>query len=283
MKPWEDERKRLEKEKNQLLVAKEALESEDGAIISANNVWRQLDSDDRNKLAKRILQLNSRRTELNRELVNYNDNAAAYFRARRKHEAGLSVAEKHVGAQKQALQRKFRELTRYLKHQMGYSFKFKASETDALSGNASYRLPTYLGTLSLGFGGTGSQKREGERRVSLVTTLDDLGTVKCTDAPAEASVLQATYYPITGTIGVEEVIEQYFVLLDRAREDAEAANGRPDDDDEEKQKEKERKSFDKTDAYVDTIVFTTTLTGSLTPSIVLNPTQRAANCVLGGK
>lgn len=102
-----------------------------------------------------------------------------------------------------------------------------------------------------------------------MSSFDDLNDVDCRDAPPAAEGLRAIYYPITGRIGVEEVIREYFELLDRAKADADAANEGGGDGEEDKRKEKT--IFDKNDAYVDSIVFTTTLTGEVNPSIVLNP------------
>jgi hypothetical protein len=61
--------------------------------------------------------------------------------------------------------------------------------------------------------------------------------------------------------------------------DEERVNGKqePDDNDEGDGgggAAKSRKLFAKTDAYVDTLIFTTTFTGSVNPSLTLNPTPR---------
>src|ERR1700694_5659494 len=149
---------------------------------------------------------------------------------------------------------------------MAYSFRFKAVETDTVTASASWKLPVVLnnpGTWTIGIGGEDTKKRDGERKASLLISFEDLHGTECTDAPPQAGRIRSMKYPITGEIGVYEVIAQYLALLDRAKDDQERDEGNGVGEEDEG---KPRKLFAKTDAYVDTIIFTTTLKGSATPS-----------------
>jgi len=273
LKPWEDNSKALDARKKELVAARQALDTEDAALINFFKLVDQMGDEDKAKLVKRMQQLRTRRAELLRELAKFNDDAAAYLRARRKHDMNVRLAEKRIEALTTATRKRFKDLVRYTNHQMSYNFRFKAVETDVITGNASYKLPINinLGTLTIGVGGNDTKKRDGERKVSLLISLDDLYETKC-DAPAETDGIRAIYYPIRGKIGVHEVFAQYFKILDRAKQDADEASAG--EEEQEGDKEKARKIFAKTEAYVDTIVFTTTLSGSLAPAVILNPTPK---------
>ena len=152
------------------------------------------------------------------------------------------------------------EFERYYNHSMAYSFRFRIIETDGVAASASWKLPAWMNgnagsyTLPVSVGDT--KERESDRNVKFVVDFEELHGVDCHNAPAQAGIIRSVYYPITGRIGVEEVIAQYFALLDRAKMDA------------------TKQIFAKTESYTDLILFTTTLTGSFTPSVVLNPTLR---------
>jgi hypothetical protein len=126
---------------------------------------------------------------------------------------------------------------------------------------------SFHSSLTIGTGGSDNKERQSERKVNLVVTFEDLHGLDCTDAPPQAGRIRSLQYPIKGKIGVEEVIAQYLRLLDRARTDQEGEHS-------EEVGGKFKTIFANTDAYTDTLQFTTTLSGSISPSIVLNPTLR---------
>jgi hypothetical protein len=274
LKPWEDESKELDKKKKALLATKQALETENTAIANIFAKIDEMTGSDREQQLKRVPQLSARRNELRKELVQLNSDIAEYMRAIRKHNASAALSQKRVDAKTKVLQKQFKEFSRYTNHEMAYSFRFKAIETNVASGSASYQLPIHLGSLTWGIGGNDTSKRDGERKASLVITFDDLYNTRCGDAPPEVADIRAVHYPIRGKIGVREVIAQYFAILDRAKQDGEEANGRNGDGSHAEEGEdaaKAKRVFARTEAYVDTISFTTTLTGSLTPSVTLTP------------
>jgi hypothetical protein len=279
LKPLENEVKELDKKRAQLRLVDRAIAEERDLIARFLYSILGMTAAEQAKQVANYWKLKKRLRELAADRIKLDYDMAAYFRAIRKHGDDLNLAEKAVNTKTRAM-RRFKEWNRYISHSMAYGFRFKATETGAATASASYRMPIHLGLLSIGIGGSDTAKRDGERKLSLVISFMDLYETPCADpsvAVAETGV-RATHYPVRGNIGVHEVLEQYFKILDRAKADQDAVNGgRTEEDDDESNGNgggKARKIFAKTDSYVDTLTFTTTLTGSINPSVTLNPTPK---------
>jgi hypothetical protein len=142
------------------------------------------------------------------------------------------------------------KLVAFYANQMAYNFRFNIKETNSLSAtNLSYKFPVHLGSMTIASPGSDIKDRESDRNVKLVIGFDDLDELDCVDAPPDARGLRAVHYPITGSIGVAEVIEQYLKV----------------------QALKEGK-LDKGQSYTDQISFTTTVNGAINPSFTISPT-----------
>ena len=103
-------------------------------------------------------------------------------------------------------------------------------------------------TLSLTGGDT--KDREAERVVKLVISFQQFNELDCAGVETDERGIRALHYPIRGNIGMAEVIDQYLKVF-----------------------EQPKSKFAKDPlAYTDTLVFTTTLTATLNPSIILTPT-----------
>jgi hypothetical protein len=200
---------------------------------------------------------------------------ATYIRALQKHNKDLALAQKIVDDAKADVKRRTKDLAPYYAHEMAYSFRFRIVETNVagLVPPATFLFPIHLGTATIGVGATDTKQRDGERLAKLVISFEDLHGTPCTDAPEDDQGIRARHYPVRGKIGVYEVIAQYFALLDRAKSDQKAESPKSDNNSDDDEQAKVRKIFAKTDSYTDTIIFDTTITGSVTPSIILRPTK----------
>jgi hypothetical protein len=165
------------------------------------------------------------------------------------------------------------KLSQYYNNSIAFKFNFHVIETNETTASLSWKLPLAINanqnSLTLGGGAGDTNLRDSERTVKTAMTLEDLHGIDCSRVYPDADVLRRVHYPITGEIGIREVMDQYFRIVDKSIHNQEF--------DQQKNAidiKKLKSVFDKTDAYTDTILFTTTLTGSLTPSIALNPTLR---------
>ena len=102
-----------------------------------------------------------------------------------------------------------KQLAVYDKMSIAYQFTFTISENNKLGADASFKMPVSTGTFTLGISGGVEKERLGQREFTFVD--------KFKEARQESvCVLEATgpdyKYPITGTIGLEEVIKTYLEL-----------------------------------------------------------------------
>ena len=184
----------------------------------------------------------------------------------------FAVLKKALDDDESALKKRFKRLTRYYDHQMAYSFRFRITETNVAAAAASWKLPlTYndrLGSWTIGGGVGRTNEREGDRNAKLAVGLENLDDLDCDDAAPDKRGIRTISYPIRGSIGLAEVLGQYFAVINRVRYKKSDDNG---DDDQ----EKKIKVFAKGgESYTDTIIFTTTINGSVNPSVSISPTSR---------
>lgn len=131
-----------------------------------------------------------------------------------------------------------------------YTFMFDITEENKTSGSVNFLLPiTGRGSFNLLAEGQFDKKREGKRDFTTVESFEDLAKLRCGDwvQPGRNPV-----YPITGSIGVEEIVTTFINVsvmgtLDPSKLPADA------------------KSF------TDTIKFTTEISGAVNPTLKLDP------------
>jgi len=281
LKPWDSESKQLDQRKADLLQTKILLSTElDATFEVVKSLFKRAKQYNEEKnpipdeLKKKRTAIFKRRIELSAQWEKFNFDLAAYMRAVTNLNNTHDAAKKRVDVATKQFNERFKDLVRYYNHDMALGFRFKVTETDDMPINASWKLPLVFngipGSWTIGpkFGDT--RQRLSERKVNLDITFDGLEGTECGDAPSEAGIVRAHHYPITGNIGIEEVIAQYFDIVDRAKRDSDTQKGSSDDD----EAGKTKPIFAKTDAYTDALTFTTTLSGSVTPSIILTPTLR---------
>lgn len=137
---------------------------------------------------------------------------------------------------------------RYVGTGIAYDFTFDITEGNKAIGAADpVRLITG-GTAGIGVGATGDYSRNNSRHFVMSDTFDNLlrsKTLPCADDYQSSNYA----YPIAGTIGMSELIDT-FIDLNEDKQLAPGANSR---------------------VFADTMLFLTTLSGSVSPHIVLSP------------
>ena len=89
---------------------------------------------------------------------------------------------------------------------IGYIFDFNITEHNNAGFDLSLKKPFGAGEFSLAFAGTNSDlKRQAERRFTIVDTFEELKQVQCSDELGRTRFK----YPITGSIGLNEVIATF--------------------------------------------------------------------------
>ena len=155
----------------------------------------------------------------------------------------------------------------FLKSSIAMQFRFDILETNVAKVDGSYKFPVQAGALTMGFAAGTNNKRKGERAVGVSTTFEDLLKVDCVLAHVP-SRRRATMYPITGNIGIRELMHQYLVISGSATL-AQSAG-----------------TVGATKQFTDRIVFTTKINAGLTPKLELSPTpvhKVALNAELSGE
>jgi len=135
-------------------------------------------------------------------------------------------------------------LAEYGEVAVAYDFNFEITEHDNLDASLAFKLPfTSPNVFDLGAAGSLHKTRTGKRTFSSQETFYDLilrdqwcGNFE----PRDRNVL----YPITGSIGLRKVVETFMAL-------SEQGGGK--------------------DSFVDALTFTTTISGSVSPSVKLSP------------
>lgn len=252
-KPLDEERDYLQKRKAFLDNAKSANISEGQAVAAGLDV--EIDEAKLRKLRKRG-------ADALLDQARILDAIATYTHRLMVHNRRVQVVQKQLAQAGARTKKENEKLFVYYSQIMAFSFRFRIVETDIASISSSWKLPIFapnLGGLSLGGSVVDSKERESDRNVKLEVALSDLHGLNCGDAPTHGTRLRAVYYPITGKIGLKEVMGQYFALMDRNQAD--------------RFSEFEAKTiFSKAEAYTDNILFTTTIAAVPTASIILNPT-----------
>jgi hypothetical protein len=139
---------------------------------------------------------------------------------------------------------------------LGYNFTFTISEGDGSSGAASFAFPFSNGSFALSLGLGEDKERKAERTFIITETASELlGDTEITDCADSEN----WKYPITGIIGLNEVVDTYVKLSGLGK--GPTPNSR----------------FYRTNKdlgnFVDTLSFTTSYNGSVQPRLTLNPVR----------
>jgi len=127
---------------------------------------------------------------------------------------------------------------------------FKITESNNAIVDGSLTWPIQLGSVSLAYKAGKERERVAQRVVNITSLFQELADeklLKCPDDGRDPEDKWARTYPIVGNVGVGELIEQYFRIL----ESTTIPTGE--------------------DKFTDTLTFTTKLTGKLNPTIEIKP------------
>ncbi|MET4518314.1 hypothetical protein [Bradyrhizobium sp. I1.7.5] len=141
---------------------------------------------------------------------------------------------------------------RYIKTGIAYDFSFDITEENGASGAVDPVKLFTNGIAGLGLSASSDLKRENLRHFVVSETAEDLLKNQQLDCGPQYDYKSSNYaYPIAGKIGIDELVSTFFDV-----------------------NEIRNLSPDKTSAtvFADTLTFTTTVTGSVSPHIIVAPT-----------
>ena len=164
---------------------------------------------------------------------------------------------------------------------IGYKFTFTITENNKLGGGADFQLPLTHGTFAFGASGGAEKERVGTRDFAFVDNFKEAREpLVCTREATGPNYA----YPITGLIGLEEVIGTYLELQAIGL----GANGpvifradRPKSASPRKKEEKAKASETVSPDFAETFEFTTTINVGAKPSIELKPVGSGLSLVKG--
>lgn len=163
----------------------------------------------------------------------------------------LFVAATRAGAglaQLRKERRRFKEVIDFEGNAAVFQFVFQVTENNNGSTAGTITWPITTGVITLGYGAGEKRKRSSDRQVKLVATFGELNELPCGDVEVAEEPRLPLRYPITGEIGLNEVISDYMTVATRKGQRFQSAN----------------------DSYRDKITFTTAINGSLNPGINLS-------------
>jgi hypothetical protein len=146
----------------------------------------------------------------------------------------------------------YRPLDKFRGAVIGYEFQFTISEENEKTGSATFALPFQEGKFSLGISGGKKLKRESDRNFKFAETFEQVISANCAITAGEKNFK----YPITGEIGLGEVV-QTFIRLEQLTSLTKVKDGTL------------REGAVAT--FTDKLVFTTSFGGDLSPSVEMTP------------
>jgi len=141
---------------------------------------------------------------------------------------------------------KYASHPRYKTAAIAYDFRFTVTENNRGSGAAAFLFPFTNGRFSLNVAGGEDKQRIGVRNFQVVETFAELKKEDCSVQATSANYR----YPITGVVGLEEVIGTFVKLNDQKLLEQAKGPGA---------------------SYVDALEFATLIRGSVEPAVELAP------------
>ncbi|HEX2553549.1 MAG TPA: hypothetical protein VHL98_07610 [Microvirga sp.] len=146
-------------------------------------------------------------------------------------------------------------LSNYAQGAIAYSFTFDITETNNAGASLGFADPILRGLLprgsaSLGLSASHNRERQNTRNFRMVDVARDIVT-SYDDEHCTARAPENWHYPITGSIGLDELVRTFYRLNESGKLSAEGANPVP--------------------TLADTLEFTTTLSGNATSTVQLIP------------
>jgi hypothetical protein len=167
-----------------------------------------------------------------------------------------SVADR-VKLNKESLTKPDSDFSRYhafATTNLAMQFRFQITEDDNGSADGSIVWPVAIGTITLGYTAGKEKKRFSERTVAVSEDFSALLKIRsCKPVEHTLNSLRAHIYPVTGNIGVGELIYQFIGIHSKVA------------------LAKEREKTPSKAIFHEKLQFTTTLKGGLEPSFVLTP------------
>jgi hypothetical protein len=141
---------------------------------------------------------------------------------------------------------------RYRTAAIGYDFRLTISESDGSSASANFTFPFTAGRFLLGIGGGEQKERKADRSFDIVESFWEVlaqPAEHCTDETKNWK------YPITGNIGLDEVLSTYVRIDNMAALKGSLA----------------KRSNNQDITFTDELTFTTSFNGKVEPTLELSP------------
>jgi uncharacterized protein YukE len=151
-------------------------------------------------------------------------------------------------------EKRFEPVIAFESNNAAFQFVFQVTENNNATSKGTITWPIVPGVITLGYDVGDKRRRESDRQVKLAATFKELVRLDCSEIVLPEETRLPRMYPITGTIGLDEVIWDYMVMTHRI----------------DRQKGTKFQSTTAGDSYRDKIRFTTTINGALKPGINLS-------------
>jgi hypothetical protein len=156
---------------------------------------------------------------------------------------------KRLGSEAQAVFNKYDQAA------IAYDFTFDITEKNDVSANSDFLRTLIRGPITLGVSGSNERQRQNTRNFRITDSFEELATKVSDDYCVDGRIPQNYMYPITGSIGMSELVGTFLDL----NQSGNLAGP---------------KDSPNVPQLADTVAFTTTFSGSVNPKIVLSPLSK---------
>lgn len=157
-------------------------------------------------------------------------------------------ANKKLEAEAEQL-KAYKDLIAFEGNNAVFQFVFTITENNNASSEGTITWPITLGSITLGYDIGDTRQRKSDRQVRVVSSFQDLMSIDCRGMEVAEERRIPRMYPITGEIGLAEVIQDYMRVTEIKGQKFQLGGNN--------------------DSYRDKIIFTTTVNGSINPGIEL--------------
>ena len=171
--------------------------------------------------------------------------------------------ERFVRAKKIKLRTREPEFARYLvfaNTTIALQFRFDITETNVAKADGSVKFPVHLGSITIGYDAGLDKSRKSERAVGIQNSVGGLLNLAICNPDHQVADDRPRAYPITGNIGIGELLDQYLTLTHTINPSSDT------------QLAASAANFGTGKFFTEKLAFKTKLTGGINPKLDLSPT-----------